>query len=122
MYIRRAFGQSSEDRVSGLVTKANMAGFIVGLISGLITGAALFGISWSALLVALLFTIVGVALSIRTGGLNVLQRLWLRFNYGVRRILRATLVPPSRQPVPTMQDLTIVIDGEVVARPYRPKQ
>ena len=123
MYVRRAFGNATEDRVSGVVTKAHIGGLVSGLIGGLGVGA-LLGAGWTGVIIlALIGGVAGVVSALRVRGMTVRERVWLRLRFQVRQTRGHTVVPPSASlaAIPRgMGGHTLVLEGRVVARPYDP--
>lgn len=117
-YIRQAFGNAGEDRVSGLIAKKHITGAMSGAVGGLGLGMLLAGLSVTTALVGLMCGVGGFILMIEVGGMRLLDRLQLWGGYVLRRLAGATGVPPSSPIRALATTPTITYDGDIIARPY----
>ena len=94
-YVRQAFGNAGEDRVSGLIAKKHITGAMSGAIGGLGLGMLVWGLSVTTGVLGLVGGVGGLIIMIDVGGLRLLDRLQLWAGYLLRRLAGATGVPPS---------------------------
>ena len=117
-YVRQAFGNAGEDRVSGLIAKKHITGAMSGAIGGLGLGMLVWGLSVTTAVLGLLGGVGGLIIMIDVGGLRLLDRLQLWAGYLLRRLAGATGVPPSSSIRALATTPTITYDGDIIARPY----
>ena len=117
-YVRQAFGNAGEDRVSGVIAKKHITGAMGGAVGGLGLGMLVWGLSGTTVLVGLLGGVGGLILMIEVGGMRLLDRLQLWTSYLLRRLAGATGVPPSSPIRALAHTPTITYDGDIIARPY----
>ena len=117
-YVRQAFGNAGEDRVSGLIAKKHITGAMSGAIGGLGLGMLVWGLSVTTGVLGLLGGVGGLIIMIDVGGLRLLDRLQLWAGYLLRRLAGATGVPPSSSIRALATTPTITYDGDIIARPY----
>ena len=117
-YVRQAFGNAGEDRVSGLIAKKHITGAMGGAVGGLGLGMLVWGLSGTTVLVGLVGGVGGLILMIEVGGMRLLDRLQLWTSYLLRRLAGATGVPPSSPIRALAHTPTITYDGDIIARPY----
>lgn len=122
-YTRQPFGQSGEDRISGIITRAHVHGAIAGAVGGLGV-ASLLGLGWGAsILLLMVGALFGVVLVIRIQGLTLLERVGLRLGYQLRRWRGSTAVPPTSHTTSDARpDVHVVYGGTVIARAIDDRQ